>query len=55
MVTTIPQRELRNDAHGCDVLPGDVGLVSQQPRRDGLDGLADLQEPNPDGVEHQPV
>lgn len=42
-------------AHCCDILPADHGLSRQQCRRDGLDGLADLQQANVYGVEHQPV
>jgi hypothetical protein len=41
--------------HARDLPPGDVRLGQEQFIGQGLDGLADLQEPDADGVEDQPV
>ena len=42
-------------AHPGDVDPRDVWFSIQQLRGDRPNGLADLDEPNPDRIEHQPV
>jgi hypothetical protein len=38
-------------AHRCHLPPGDRGLPAEQLGRDVLDGLADLDEAHPNGVE----
>jgi hypothetical protein len=39
-------------AHACDLPPGDGWLRAQQVFRQCLDRLADLHQPDPDGVEY---
>ncbi len=42
-------------AHRGDLPPGDRGLLAEQFDRDVLDGLADLDEAHPNGVEDEAV
>jgi hypothetical protein len=41
--------------HPRDLRPRDIWFAGQQPGGQYLDGVADLQEPNPDYVEDQAV
>jgi hypothetical protein len=41
--------------HPGDLAPGDRGLCVEQIGGQSLDGLTDLEQPDPDGVEDQPV
>jgi len=42
-------------AHAGNVLPGNLGLGSEHIRADPLDGFADLDEAEADGVEDEPI
>ncbi len=41
--------------HACDLRPGDIGLGTQHLGRQRLNGFADFQQPDTDGVGYQPV
>ncbi len=42
-------------AHSGDLAPRDLRLGCEEILAEGLDSLADLQQPDPDGVEDQPI
>ena len=41
--------------HARDLVPRHAGLGVEQFSGQGFDGLTDLEQPDPDGVEYQPV